>query len=85
MPMLRSRFRRGVPLTMETGSSTAREPGLLPLQRINEAFDLMHRGESIRTVVTLLGIVNAKSVARGYEQGQSAHCGAAHIATASAP
>jgi S-(hydroxymethyl)glutathione dehydrogenase/alcohol dehydrogenase len=25
---------------------------VLPLQRINEAFDLMHRGESIRTVVT---------------------------------
>jgi S-(hydroxymethyl)glutathione dehydrogenase / alcohol dehydrogenase len=24
----------------------------LPLQRINEAFDLMHSGESIRTVVT---------------------------------
>ena len=23
----------------------------LPLERINEAFDLMHRGESIRTVV----------------------------------
>ena len=25
---------------------------VLPLQRINEAFDLMHSGESIRTVVT---------------------------------
>ena len=25
---------------------------VLPLERINEAFDLMHRGESIRTVVT---------------------------------
>jgi S-(hydroxymethyl)glutathione dehydrogenase/alcohol dehydrogenase len=24
----------------------------MPLNRINEAFDLMHRGESIRTVVT---------------------------------
>jgi S-(hydroxymethyl)glutathione dehydrogenase/alcohol dehydrogenase len=24
----------------------------MPLDRINEAFDLMHRGESIRTVVT---------------------------------
>ena len=24
----------------------------LPLERINEAFDLMHAGESIRTVVT---------------------------------
>jgi S-(hydroxymethyl)glutathione dehydrogenase / alcohol dehydrogenase len=24
----------------------------MPLSRINEAFDLMHRGESIRTVVT---------------------------------
>jgi S-(hydroxymethyl)glutathione dehydrogenase/alcohol dehydrogenase len=24
----------------------------LPLQRINDAFDLMHSGESIRTVVT---------------------------------
>ncbi len=24
----------------------------LPLERINEAFDLMHGGESIRTVVT---------------------------------
>jgi S-(hydroxymethyl)glutathione dehydrogenase/alcohol dehydrogenase len=24
---------------------------VLPLERINEAFDLMHRGESIRTVV----------------------------------
>jgi S-(hydroxymethyl)glutathione dehydrogenase/alcohol dehydrogenase len=24
----------------------------LPLDRINEAFDLMHRGESIRTVIT---------------------------------
>jgi S-(hydroxymethyl)glutathione dehydrogenase/alcohol dehydrogenase len=24
----------------------------MPLGRINEAFDLMHRGESIRTVVT---------------------------------
>jgi len=24
----------------------------LPLERINESFDLMHRGESIRTVVT---------------------------------
>jgi S-(hydroxymethyl)glutathione dehydrogenase/alcohol dehydrogenase len=23
----------------------------LPLERINEAFDLMHRGESIRTVI----------------------------------
>jgi S-(hydroxymethyl)glutathione dehydrogenase/alcohol dehydrogenase len=23
----------------------------LPLERINEAFDLMHRGESIRSVV----------------------------------
>jgi S-(hydroxymethyl)glutathione dehydrogenase/alcohol dehydrogenase len=25
---------------------------VLPLERINEAFDLMHAGESIRTVVT---------------------------------
>jgi S-(hydroxymethyl)glutathione dehydrogenase/alcohol dehydrogenase len=25
---------------------------VLPLERINEAFDLMHSGESIRTVVT---------------------------------
>jgi S-(hydroxymethyl)glutathione dehydrogenase/alcohol dehydrogenase len=25
----------------------------LPLERINEAFDLMHRGESIRTVITM--------------------------------
>jgi S-(hydroxymethyl)glutathione dehydrogenase/alcohol dehydrogenase len=25
---------------------------VLPIERINEAFDLMHRGESIRTVVT---------------------------------
>jgi len=24
---------------------------VLPLERINEAFDLMHRGESIRSVV----------------------------------
>ena len=26
---------------------------VLPLDRINEAFDLMHHGESIRTVVTM--------------------------------
>jgi S-(hydroxymethyl)glutathione dehydrogenase/alcohol dehydrogenase len=25
---------------------------VMPIERINEAFDLMHRGESIRTVVT---------------------------------
>jgi S-(hydroxymethyl)glutathione dehydrogenase / alcohol dehydrogenase len=24
---------------------------VLPLERINEAFDLMHRGESIRSVI----------------------------------
>jgi S-(hydroxymethyl)glutathione dehydrogenase/alcohol dehydrogenase len=25
---------------------------VMPIDRINEAFDLMHKGESIRTVVT---------------------------------
>jgi S-(hydroxymethyl)glutathione dehydrogenase/alcohol dehydrogenase len=25
---------------------------VMPLERINEAFDLMHKGESIRSVVT---------------------------------
>jgi S-(hydroxymethyl)glutathione dehydrogenase/alcohol dehydrogenase len=25
---------------------------VMPVERINEAFDLMHRGESIRSVVT---------------------------------
>jgi Zn-dependent alcohol dehydrogenase len=26
--------------------------GVMPLEKINDAFDLMHRGESIRSVVT---------------------------------
>jgi S-(hydroxymethyl)glutathione dehydrogenase/alcohol dehydrogenase len=26
---------------------------VLPIERINEAFDLMHQGEAIRSVVTL--------------------------------
>jgi S-(hydroxymethyl)glutathione dehydrogenase/alcohol dehydrogenase len=30
----------------------------LPLERINEAFDLMHAGESIRTVVRHAGDVD---------------------------
>ena len=36
---------RGVPVILITHT--------LPLDRINEAFDLMHAGESIRTVVTM--------------------------------
>jgi S-(hydroxymethyl)glutathione dehydrogenase / alcohol dehydrogenase len=33
---------------------------VLPLQRINEAFDLMHSGESLRTVVTYQGLLALK-------------------------
>ena len=55
MPIAAVAHQAGVPLTMETVQLDGPRAGLLPLQRTNEAFDLMHRGESIQTVVTLLG------------------------------